>query len=284
MEGFVQQGFIQELPFDVPLEKALDQGMKYLYMEIPRVTKWIEIIFIPARQYFTHQVFIFSEGKDAFIGFLVSQKATFLVDPVSEIIQLYGGINVTDETIMLTFIQRWIHDFIMIFIELCSLRLTIAMWLIINPYTFPWFILVTATEWFTECLSGIFPAFFGIEMSGTALLSILAAIADYIKSLVFTMPYLPSERLPQTIGKHEVYLFCGIPKLWTQYGIPDQLREEWFLERPDIIENLIKYYADSGIDFVPSRILEQFYKSHLNPANSVMDIVFFLNDLISHYF
>jgi hypothetical protein len=280
MEGFVQQVFIQELPFDVPLEKALDQGMKYLYTEIPRVTKWLEVIFTPPRQYLTHQIFIFSDGKDAFIGFLVSQKATFLVDPVSEIIQLYGGINVTDETIMLTFIQRWIHDFIMIFIELCSIRLTISLWLTINPYTFPWFILVTATEWFTESLSGIFPAFFGIEITSTVLLSILASFADYIKNLVFTMPYLPSERVAETIGKHEVYRFGGIPKLWYEYGIPDQLREEWYRERPDIIQNLIKYYGNVGVDFVPSRILEQYYnhlyKSQINPANltsSVTDFV-----------
>jgi hypothetical protein len=267
------EGFIQELPFDVPLDKALNEGMAYLFKVTPRVTSWIEILFTPTVQYENHRVFILSEGKDAFIGFIVSQKATFLPDFISDLIQIYGGINVTDDTVILSFIQRWIHDFITIFIEMCSLRLTISMWLIINPYTFPWFLLVTATEWFTESLSGIFPAFFGIEITGTALLTLLASVADYIKNLVFTMPYLPSEAVADTIGPHEVYRFGGIPQLWYEYGIPDQLREEWYQQRPDIIENLLKYYGNVGVDFLPSRILEEFYKSQINPANLTSNVI-----------
>ena len=282
MDEFVQRSFVLEMPFGVPLEKSLDVGLKYLDITIPRVTKWIEIIFTPAPKYFTHQILLFSEGKDAFIGFLVSQKATFLPDFMSQIIQLYGGINVTDDALMLVFIQRWIHDLLWMFVELCSLRLAISMWLIINPYTMPWFLLLTATEWFTESLCGIFPAFFGIEMTGSALIYLLANFADYIKNIVFTMPYLPSERVAETIGNHEVYRFGGIPKLWYQYGIPDQLREEWFRERPDIIENLITYYGNAGVDFVPSRILEQFYKSQANLTSSVID--FFSSNIISYDF
>jgi hypothetical protein len=271
------EGFIQELPFDVPLEKALNEGMVYLFKEIPRVTNWIEIIFTPIRDYSNHRVFILSEGKDAFIGFIVSQKATFLPDFISNLIQIYGGINITDDTIILSFIQRWIYDFITIFISLCSIRLTISMWLIINPYTFPWFLLVTATEWFTESLSGLFPAFFGIEITATALLTLLASLADFIKNLVFTMPYLPSEAVAETIGSHEVYRFGGIPTLWYEYGIPNQLREEWYQQRPDIIENLLKYYGNVGVDFLPSRILEEFYKSQINSANLTSSVIDFVS-------
>jgi hypothetical protein len=284
------EGFIQELPFDVPLEKALNEGMAYLFTEIPRVTNWMEIIFTPARQFYNHQVFIISEGKDSFIGFIVSQRATFLPDFISEIIQIYGGINVTDDTIILSFIQRWIYDFITLFITLCSVRLTISMWLIINPYTFPWFLLVTATEWFTESLSGLFPAFFGIEITATALLTLLASAGDFIKNLVFTMPYLPSEAVAETIGSHEIYRFGGIPRLWYEFGIPDQLREEWYKQRPDIIENLLKYYGNVGVDFVPSRILEEFYKSQINPANLTSSVIDFVSsnsisyDLTNHNF
>jgi hypothetical protein len=282
MDAIIQKGFVQELPYGVPIERALDSGMKYLTTIIPRVTNWGEIIFTPAPKYFTHQIFLFSEGKDAFIGFLVSQKATFLPDLISQIIQIYGGINISDDALMLVFMQRWIHDFLWIFIELCSLRLAISVWLIINPYTMPWFLLLTATEWFTESLNGIFPAFFGIEMTGTALIFLLSNIADYIKNIVFTMPYLPSERVAEVIGNHEVYKFGGIPKLWYQYGIPDKLREEWFQERPDIIENLIRYYRDSGIDFVPSRVLEQFYNSQANLTNSTID--FISSNIVSYDF
>ena len=215
---------------------------------------------------------------------------TFLPDFISEIIQLYGGINVTDDTIILSFIQRWIYDFITLFITLCSVRLTISMWLIINPYTFPWFLLVTATEWFTESLSGLFPAFFGIEITATALLTLLASAGDFIKNLVFTMPYLPSEAVAETIGSHEIYRFGGIPRLWYEFGIPDQLREEWYKQRPDIIENLLKYYGNVGVDFVPSRILEEFYKSQINPANLTSSVIDFVSsnsisyDLTNHNF
>lgn len=270
------ESFIQELPLNIPLEKALDHYFEYLHKEIPRITKWIEIVISPPKPYENHRVLILSDGMDAFIGFIVSQKASFLPDLMSQIIQIYGGINVTDETLMLYFIKNWIHDFIIVFIELCSIRLTISMWLIINPYTFPWFLIVTATEWFTESLSGILPAFFGIEITSTALLTLLAQVADYLKNLVFTMPYLPSERIADSVGKHAIYRFGGIPQLWYEYGIPDQLREEWYRERPDIISNLLKYYGNAGVDFVPSRILEEFYKSQINPTNltsNVMDFV-----------
>jgi hypothetical protein len=262
MEGFIQQGFIQEFPHGVSIEKVLDDGMKYLTMEIPRVTNWLEIWFTPNRKYIDHQIFILTEGPSAFFGFIVSQEATFLDDSISAIIQLYGKVNVTDDTVTLTSIKHSIHDFIIVFIDLCSLRLALNMWLIINPYTFPWFILITATEWFTESLSGIFPAFFGIEVSGTLLLTILANIADYIKNLVFTMPYLPSERIPTTIGTHEVYTFIGLPKLWTLYDIPNNLREQWYHDRPDILWNFKNYYEDV-IDFLPLRILEEFYNRDL---------------------
>ena len=287
MEGFIEQGFIQELPYGIPIEKALDDGMQYLFIEIPRVTNWLEVWFTPHHKFIDHQIFILSEGPTASIGFVVSQQATFLSDFVSAIIQLYGGINMVDDTIMLTFIKRFIYELIIIFIDLCSLRLTLAMWLIINPYTLPWFVLVTATEWFTEALSGIFPAFFGIEVSGTLLLTILANIANYIKNLVFTMPYLPSERIATTIGKHEVYKFEGLPKLWLQYEIPDELREEWFTNRRDILDMLIKNYGHENIndklqiDFLPSHIIEEFYKLKFG---GLIDIQFFLNDLITNYF
>jgi hypothetical protein len=258
MEAFIQQGFIQELPYGVPIEKVLDSGMKYLTMQIPRVTTWLEILFTPHRKYIDHQIFILGEGPSAFFGFIVSQEATFLDDSISAIIQIYGKVNVTDDTVGLTAIKRSIHELIILFIDLCSLRLALNMWMIINPYTFPWFILLTATEWFTEALSGIFPAFFGIEVGGSLLLSMLANFADYIKNLVFTMPYLPSEGIPTIIGKHEVYTFIGLPKLWTLYEIPDILREQWYHDRPDILWNFKNYYEDV-IDFLPSRILEEFY-------------------------
>jgi hypothetical protein len=104
------------------------------------------------------------------------------------------------------------------------------------------------------------------------------------------MPYLPSEAVAETIGSHEIYRFGGIPRLWYEFGIPDQLREEWYKQRPDIIENLLKYYGNVGVDFVPSRILEEFYKSQINPANLTSSVIDFVSsnsisyDLTNHNF
>ena len=120
MEGFIEQGFIQELPYGIPIEKALDDGMQYLFIEIPRVTNWLEVWFTPHHKFIDHQIFILSEGPTASIGFVVSQQATFLSDFVSAIIQLYGGINMVDDTVMLTFIKRFVYELIIIFMFLTS--------------------------------------------------------------------------------------------------------------------------------------------------------------------
>ena len=97
--------------------------------------------------------------------------------------------------------------------------------------------------------------------------------ADYIKKIVFTMPYLPSEAIKETIGSHNVYRFSGIPQLWKEHGIPDQLREEWYKERPEIIEHFFKYYNDVNIDFLPSRVLQEFYKAQTAGSNLTTQVI-----------
>lgn len=259
--------YIHELPASVPLDQALDRGMGYLSHEIPRMKNWIDILFPPPRPYSNSHIFLLNSSKDAFIGFIISQQATFLPDILSQAIQIYGGINVPDDTLNLAIFQRWVYDFVHMFMALCSFRLLFSLVLIINPYTFPWIILITSVDWFLDSLSGLVPVFIGIDFSGILGINILAAIADYIKKIAFTMPYLPSEGMKETIGSHNVYRFGGIPRLWQQYGIPDELREQWYKERPEIIEHLFKYYSDVEIDFVPSRILEEFYKTQVNASN-----------------
>jgi len=257
----IPRNFIQEFPYGISIEDSLNKGMKYLNADPNYITTWKDIIFTPVENLIHHQVFVFSEGKDMLIGFLVSQQATFLPDFISATIQLFGGVYTIDDTTNSIFIQEFIYYSILFLIGLGSARLAISMWLIINPYTMPWFLLLTATEWFMDSFAGIFPAVFGIEMTGSIVLGLLGSLAVYVKNLVLTMPYLPSEAIKQTIGIHEVYTFGGIPILWKIFSVPDKLREEWYKSTPYLIENLIKYYGDEGVEFVPSRILKEFYNN-----------------------
>ncbi len=268
--------YIHELPASVPLDQALDRGMAYLSLELPRMKNWIDILFPPPKSYFNSHIFLLNSGKDAFLGFIVSQQATFIPDILSEYIQLYGGINAPDDTLSLVIFQRWVYDFVRMFTSLCGFRLLFSLILIINPYTFPWILIVTSTDWFLESLSGLLPVFLGVDFSGVLALNILAAITDYIKKLVFTMPYLPSEGIKETIGSHNVYRFGGIPQLWQEHGIPNELKEEWYKERPEIIEHFFKYYNDVGIKFLPSRVLEELSKTQTqasNLTNHVTDVL-----------
>jgi hypothetical protein len=271
--------YIHELPASVPLDQALDRGMAYLSLELPRMKNWIDILFPPPKSYFNSHIFLLNSGKDAFIGFIVSQQATFIPDILSEYIQLYGGINIPDDTLSLVIFQRWIYDFVRMFTSLCGFRLLFSLILIINPYTFPWILIVTSTDWFLESLTGLLPVFLGVDFSGVLALNILAAITDYIKKLVFTMPYLPSEGIKETIGSHNVYRFGGIPQLWQEHGIPSQLKEEWYKERPEIIEHFFKYYHDAGVPFLPTRVLQEFSKTQ--PQLPASDATSHVTDVVS---
>jgi hypothetical protein len=267
----VSKNFIQELAFGMPIEESLNKGMKYLEVEVPNILRWKDILFPPTQQVIHHKVFLFSEGKDMLMGFIVSQEATFLPDFISAIIQLFGGINVIDDTANLIFIQEFIYHCILFFMALCSAKLAISLWLIFNPYTMPWFVLLTATEWFMDSLAGVFPAFFGIEIGSSILLGMLGTFAMYVKNLVLTMPYLPSEAIKENIGIHKVYKFVGLPKLWKIFEIPEKVKEEWYNSTPYVIENLIKYYGNEGVEFIPSRLLKQIYQ-HDIPTTYINNI------------
>lgn len=267
----VSKNFIHEFVIGVPIEETLNKGMNYLEVEIPNILNWKDILITPASQIIHHRVFVFSEGKDMLIGFIVNEQATFLPDFLSAIIQLFGGINVIDDTINLIFIQEFIYHCILFFMGLCSLRLLISVWLIFNPYTMPWFIIWTATEWFMDSLTGIFPTFFGIEMGSSVILTMLGSFAVYLKNLVLTMPYLPSEAIKENIGIHKVYKFVGIPQLWKLFEIPEKVKEQWYNSTPYLIENLIKYYGNEGVEFIPSRLLKQIYQHNI-PTTYINDI------------
>ena len=276
---------MEYLPIDQPLENSLNLYMNYMSEYTSKVTTWYEIIFKPDNPVIHHPLFFYEKEADAFICFLVNQQATFLPDFLSKIIQLYGGIHVSEDTINLAIYQEVIYEILLIFMKLCEFRMFMTMWLIFNPYAQPWVLVTTSTEWFLEVLSGSIPCIMGIEMTGSVMLNILAQVVEYVRNLVFTMPYLPSEGMKETIGFYEMYRFNGFPRLWYENGIPEQLREEWYAKKPEIIKHFLTYYSDIGQDIVPSRILEEYYNNHIKQTtiiNSFGNLDHFLASTFSY--
>jgi len=260
---------IEDLPLNVPLEESLNSAMGYLGEQGPRVKSWFDVLVNPLLPPTIHHLFFYNEGSDAFICFLVSRQATFLPDWLSKIIQLYGGIHVTENTLNLYSYQRTLYQLLAVFFRLCEFRIAMSFWIILNPYAQPWVLIVSMTEWFLESASGVLPLFFGIDFTGVIMLSALAQVIDYIENLVFTMPYLPSEAIQETIGSHQIYRFAGFPRLWYERGIPDQLREEWYTRKPEITEHFLNYYNGVGQDILPMRILLEWYQAHFGPTVAI---------------
>ena len=141
------------------------------------------------------------------------------------------------------------------------LRIAISWLIYINPYTFPWCYLTAAVDWTEDVLQGIVPAILGVNITGSVFLGVLGVVADSLNHLVFTMPFLPSEaeesKLILQQQMKDVLIFHYLPILWYRYPIPNEIREYWYKERPEILDYMLKAYKDSDIQFLPDSVLQQ---------------------------
>lgn len=89
----------------------------------------------------------------------------------------------------------------------------------------------------------------------------LGVLADSLNHLVFTMPFQPSEgeeaKLLINQQMKDVLIFHYLPILWYRYPIPNDIREFWYNERPDILDYMQKAYQDFNIQFLPDRIVKE---------------------------
>ena len=100
-------------------------------------------------------------------------------------------------------------------------------------------------------------------------------MADSLNHLVFTMPFLPSEGEETKVlinqQMKDVLVFHYLPILWYRYPIPNDLREFWYKERPDILNYFQKAYKNVDIQFLPDSLLNEFNQqkvvSELSSAN-----------------
>ena len=75
------------------------------------------------------------------------------------------------------------------------------------------------------------------------------------------MPFLPSEgeetKLLINEQMKDVLVFHYLPILWYRYPVPNEIREFWYKERPDILNYMQKGYKDLDIQFLPNSILKE---------------------------
>jgi uncharacterized protein YggT (Ycf19 family) len=149
----------------------------------------------------------------------------------------------------------------MVYSQIVILRIALSWFIYINPYTFPWCYIAAAVDWTEDVLQGIVPAILGVNITGSVFLGILGILADSLNHLVFTMPFLPSEgeetKLLINQQMKDVLVFHYLPILWYRYPVPNDIREYWYKERPDILEYLQKAYKDFDIQFLPDRIVKE---------------------------
>jgi hypothetical protein len=81
------------------------------------------------------------------------------------------------------------------------------------------------------------------------------------------MPFLPSEgeetKLLINQQMKDVLVFHYLPILWYRYPIPNDIREFWYKERPDILNYMQKAYKDLDIQFLPDNIIQQLNQQKL---------------------
>jgi hypothetical protein len=95
----------------------------------------------------------------------------------------------------------------------------------------------------------------------------IGVVADSLNHLVFTMPFLPSEaeksKLLMNEEMRDVLVFHYLPVLWYRYPIPNEIREFWYKERPDILNYMQKAYQDLEIQFLPDNIVNELNQQKL---------------------
>lgn len=228
----------------------------------PTAQNWVEILLgnMPTVQPLSR---LFYESKsDGFYSFYIEnyKNLFFLPNSVSEFLQIH--LNFCLDITFLEVFREVFFLSIVGFAEIVTLRILLSWTISINPYTFPWNYFVALVDWTEESLIGLVPSIVGVNLSGPILITILGKCADSLNNLVFTMPYLPSEGEPSKAlinGElRDVLAFRYLPILWYKYPIPNEIRQYWYKERPDILTYMQKAYKNVDIQFLPDEVVKQF--------------------------
>lgn len=225
-----------------------------------RPQTWFEVIFGPAPRVEVLPRYIYETKEEGFYNFYIEnyKNIFFLPDGFSEFIQVH--FNICLDISLLEIIREVVFVGFMFYYQIVVLRITISWLISINPYTFPWVYVTSAVDWTEDTLQGIVPSILGVNLTASVFLGALGVVADSLNHLVFTMPFLPSEgeekKLLINNEIKDVLVFHYLPILWLKYPIPNDIREFWYYQRPDILEYMQTTYKDLNLILLPDKILK----------------------------
>ena len=234
---------------------------------VQRPETWFDMIFGPTPKVETVPRYIYESKEEGFYNFYIEnyKNIYFLPDWLSEFIQV--RLNICLDITVLETIREVFFVGLMVYSQIVILRIALSWFIYINPYTVPWCYIAAAVDWTEDVLQGIVPAILGVNITGSVFLGILGVVADSLNHLVFTMPFLPSEGEETKLLINEqmknVIVFHYLPTLWYRYPIPNDLREYWYRERPDILQYMEKAYQDLDIQFLPDQVVSQLTQEKL---------------------
>ena len=255
---------IYEIPNEVYARSQFLESLpkhQTFWPPMQRPETWFEMVFGPSPKVDSVSRYIYESKEEGFYNFYIEnyRNIFFLPDWLSEFIQV--RLNICLDISLLETIREVLFIGLMVYSQIVILRITISWFIYINPYTFPWCYLAAAVDWTEDVLQGIVPAILGVNITGTIFLGLLGVVADSLNHLVFTMPFLPSEgeetKLLINQEMKNVLVFHYLPVSWYRHPIPNDLREFWYKERPDILEYMQKAYKDLDIQFLPDNIIQR---------------------------
>lgn len=242
---------------------------------VQRPETLFEMIFGPTPKLERIPRYFYESKQEGFYNFYIEnyRNSYFLPDWFSEFLQVH--LNICLDITVLETIREVVFVGLMVYTQIVILRIALSWFISINPYNFPWCYIAAAVDWTEDVLQGVLPAVLGINLTGTVFLGILGIIADSLNHLVFTMPFLPSEGVEQKLlinnQEKDVLVFHYLPYLWVNQTIPNEVREFWYKERPDILKYFLREYPDSGINFFPNSLLrETLQESFPNSLKTLM--------------
>ena len=226
-----------------------------------RPETWFEMIFGPVPKVEPVPRYIYENKEEGFYNFYIEnyKNIFFLPDAISEFIQV--KLNVCLDISVLETIREALFIGCVFYTQIVVLRIALLWLIYINPFTTPWCYVAASVDWVEETLQGVLPAILGVNITASVLLGAIGIVGDSLNHIVFTMPFLPSEGEPMKLlidqQLRDVVVFHYLPISWYRHPIPNDLREYWYTERPDILDYMQKSYKNFDIQFLPDRIVQE---------------------------
>jgi hypothetical protein len=250
---YIRSEFLDELP----------KRITY-FPPAQRPETWFEVIFGPAPRVDVVPRYVYETKEEGFYNFYIEnyKNIFFLPDWLSEFIQI--RLNICLDISFLETIREVLFVGLVFYSQMVILRIAISWLISINPYTLPWSYLIAAVDWTEDVLQGLVPSVLGVNVTGSVFLGALGGVADSLNHLVFTMPFLPSEgeetKLVINNEMKDVLVFHYLPSLWSEYPIPNNIREFWYYQRPDILEYMQTAYKDLNLKFIPEDVAHELFR------------------------